>query len=95
MCSRQHNSIKNEIDQTTGNKPQIQININPYINKKITQQIKFNAYQRYNDKERQRNKKKTATRQSKLNINTPNQLSLHGKKINIKQEKKQEQASLM
>ena len=68
MCSRQHNSTENDIDQTNANKPQIQTNINAYINNTITQQIKFNPYQKHNDKEIQRNKKKTPIRQTKLNI---------------------------
>ena len=58
MCSRQHNSTENETDQTNDNKPQIQTNINAYINKTIIQQIKSNPYQKYNNKEIQHNKKK-------------------------------------
>ena len=56
MLCRQHNSTENEIDQTNDNKLQIQTNINVYINKTSTQQIKFNPYQKYNDKEIQHNK---------------------------------------
>ena len=62
MWSRQHKKTENEIYQTKANKLQVQSNINAYINKPTTQQIKFNPYQKHNEKEPQSNKNKITTR---------------------------------